>query len=67
MTKQQIYFTEEEMKNRKELIAELEKLHREQRGWQRLVNDEVLDYDVIVKIPTIELEEIIRGLKENKK
>ena len=47
---------------RQELIAKLEKLHREQRGWQRIVNDEELDYEAIAKIPTDELKEIVERL-----
>ena len=49
---------------RQNLIEELERLHREQRGWQRLVNDEVLNYDVIAQIPTDELEKIVEGLRK---
>lgn len=49
---------------RQELINELEILHREQRGWQRMVNDERLDYDAIAKIPTDELEKIVESLKQ---
>ena len=47
---------------RQELITKLEKLHREQRGWQRTVNDETLDYEAIAKIPTDELEQIVERL-----
>lgn len=49
---------------RQELINKLEKLHREQRGWQRMVNDEELDYDAIAKIPTNELEKIVENLSK---
>ena len=49
---------------RQELINTLEKLHREQRGWQRTVNDEELDYDVIAKISTDELEKIVESLSK---
>lgn len=49
---------------RQELINKLEKLHREQRGWQRTVNDEELDYDAIAKIPTDELEKIVENLSK---
>lgn len=49
---------------RQELIKELERLHREQRGWQRMVNDERLDYDAIAKIPTDKLEKIVESLKQ---
>ena len=49
---------------RQELIIKLEKLHREQRGWQRTVNDEELDYEAIAKIPTDELEEIVDRLSK---
>ena len=52
-----------ELEKRQNLIAELERLHREQRGWQRLVEDERLDYDVIAKIPTSDLEKIVEGLR----
>lgn len=47
---------------RQELINTLERLHKEQRGWQRMVNDEELDYDAIAKIPTDELEKIVNEL-----
>ena len=53
-----------ELEKRQNLIAELERLHREQRGWQRLVEDERLDYDVIAKIPTDDLEKIVEGLRK---
>ena len=49
---------------RQELINKLEKLHKEQRGWQRTVNDEVLDYEAIAKIPTDELEKIVENLSK---
>ena len=45
-------------------ITKLEKLHKEQRGWQRTVNDETLDYDAIAKIPTDELEKIVENLSK---
>lgn len=54
----------EENKRRQELIHELEKLHRAQRGWQRLVNGEELDYEVIEKIPLAELEQIVAQLRK---
>ena len=44
---------------RQELINKLEELHRKQRGWQRMVNDEELDYEAIANIPTNELEKIV--------
>ena len=50
--------------NRQELINELERLHKEQRGWQRMVNDERLNYEAIAKIPTHELEKIVESLKQ---
>lgn len=53
-----------ELNKRQSLIAELERLHREQRGWQRLVEDEKLDYDVIAKIPTDALEKIVEELRK---
>ena len=53
-----------ELNKRQNLIAELERLHREQRGWQRLVEDERLDYSVISQIPTDELEKIVEGLRK---
>lgn len=49
---------------RQKLINTLEKLHREQRGWQRTVNDEELDYDAIAKISTDELEKIVESLSK---
>lgn len=49
--------------SRQELINELERLHKEQRGWQRMVNDEMLNYEAIAKIPTPELEKIVESLK----
>ena len=55
---------------RKELIRELEKLHKEQRGWQRLVNDEQLNYELLEKMPLEALEEAVkrlRGVKKMKK
>lgn len=52
-----------ELEKRQSLIAELERLHREQRGWQRATADEKLDYDVIAKIPTENLEQIVELLK----
>lgn len=50
---------------RQEIINELERLHREQRGWQRIVNNERLNYEAIAKIPTGELEKIVEKLKAN--
>lgn len=51
-------------KKRQKLIWELEELHRKQRGWQRAVHDEELDYEAIEKIPTDELEKIVSMLRE---
>lgn len=48
---------------RQELIAELETLHRQQRGWQRAVSGETLDYDVIAKLSDKQLSDIITRLK----
>ena len=56
--------TQSENVKRADLIAELEQLHRRQRGWQRMVNDERLDYDVIAKIPTDELEKIVEQIRK---
>ena len=53
----------EDLKKRQDLIRELERLHREQRGWQRMVNDEELNYEVIDKTPTDELERLVELLK----
>ena len=53
-----------EYAKRQELIRKLEKLHKEQRGWQRLVNDEELNYEAIEKIPTDELEKIVKNLSK---
>lgn len=53
----------EDYAKRQRLICELEKLHREQRGWQRLVNDEVLNYEVIEKLTTDELEKAVNELR----
>jgi hypothetical protein len=49
------------------LIEELERLHREQRGWQRVVGGEELNYEVIARIPTDELEQIVEGLRNDKR
>ena len=49
---------------RQNLIAELERLHREQRGWQRTVEGETLDYEAIAQIPTDELEKIVEELRK---
>jgi len=54
----------DEYAKRQELIRKLEKLHKEQRGWQRLVNDEELNYEAIEKIPTDELEKIVENLSK---
>ena len=54
----------EEYAKRQSLIRELERLHREQRGWQRLVNDAELNYEVIDKLTTDELEKIVNDLKK---
>lgn len=53
----------EDLRKRQDLIRELEKLHKEQRGWQRVVNDEELDYEAIEKIPTEELEKYVESLR----
>ena len=52
---------------RQNLIEELGRLHREQRGWQRVVGGEELNYEVIAQIPTDELEDIVEGLKNDKR
>lgn len=49
---------------RQRLIRELEKLHREQRAWQRMVNDEELNYEVIERLTTDELEKIVAELRK---
>ena len=54
----------DEFARRQNLIRELEKLHREQRGWQRMVNDEELNYEAIDKLTTDELESIVNELKK---
>ena len=51
-----------ELEKRQSLIAELERLHREQRGWQRMTENESLDYEIIAKIPTDVLEKIVGQL-----
>ena len=51
---------------RKELIREIEKLHKEQRGWQRLVNDEQLNYELLEKMPLEALEEAVKSLRGEK-
>ena len=53
-----------EYAKRQELIRKLEKLHKEQRGWHRLVNDEELNYEVIDKLSTDELEKIVKNLSK---
>ena len=53
------------MERRQELIRELERLHREQRGWQRAVNNETLDYEAIEKISTEMLEKIVEELRKH--
>ena len=52
-----------ELEKRQGLITELERLHRAQRGWQRTVEGETLDYEAIAKIPTNELERIVNELR----
>lgn len=54
----------DEYAKRQKLIRKLEKLHKEQRGWQRLINDEELNYEAIDKIPTDELEKIVEDLSK---
>ena len=54
----------DEFARRQKLIRELEQLHKEQRGWQRMVYDEELDYETIEKIPTNELEKIVSELQK---
>lgn len=53
-----------ELKKRQKLIRELEQLHRQQRGWQRAVHDEELDYEAIEQIPVDELEKIVSELRK---
>lgn len=54
-------------KERYELYLELENLHRQQRGWQRLVNDEQLDYEILDKMSIEDLKNVIDKIKlENK-
>ncbi len=48
---------------REKLVEELEVLHKQQRGWQRMVNDEALDYEAIAKIPLDKLESIVETLR----
>ena len=47
-----------------QLIHELEKLHREQRGWHRLVHDEQLDIDYLRTLSIEELEELVEYFKQ---
>lgn len=54
----------EDLRKRQDLISELERLHRAQRGWARLIDDEDLDYEAIEKIPTDELEKIVEELRK---
>ena len=56
-----------DLNKRQNLIAELERLHREQRGWQITVEGETLNYEFIAQIPTDELEKIVEGLKNDKR
>lgn len=52
--------------HRKELYAQLEELHKQQRGWQRLVEDEQLDYKILDKMSIEQLEEVIEKIQRNK-
>lgn len=52
------------MEERRKLYDELEKLHKEQRGWQRLVEDERLDYTILDKMSIEQLKEVIAKLKQ---
>ena len=52
---------------RRKLYNELEKLHKQQRGWQRLVEDEQLDYAVLDKMSIEQLEEVITKIKAVKR
>ena len=51
---------------KKDLIEKLERLHRENRGFQRMVYGEVLDYDLINKLSINELKKIIKKLEAKK-
>lgn len=54
----------DEFAKRQKLIRELEKLHKEQRGWQRMVHDEELNYDLLESMPLDELEQVVNKLRE---
>lgn len=49
---------------RHSLYLQLEELHRKQRGWQRLVEDERLDYSILDKMSIEKLKEVINQIKE---
>lgn len=53
----------EDLRIRQDLIRELENLHKEHRGWQRMVNDEELNYEAIDNIPTEELKALVESLR----
>lgn len=50
---------------RQKLIAALEELHKQQRGWQRAVEGETLNYDAIAKLTDEQLSAIIEELKQS--
>ena len=52
------------MDKKTQLIHELEKLHREQRGWHRLVHDEQLDIDYLRTLSIEELEELVEYFEQ---
>lgn len=53
------------MEERKKLYKELEELHRQYRSWQRLVEDEQLDYTILDKMSIEQLKNVIEAIKLN--
>lgn len=54
------------MEERRKLYNELEQLHKQQRGWQRLIEDERLDYSILDQMSIDQLKNVIEAIKEER-
>ena len=47
-----------------QIIEELKRLHKEQRAWQRLVNDEQLDIEYLKSLTLEQLQMILKSVQK---
>lgn len=54
------------MATKQELIQELKEEHKKQRGFQRLVNDETLNYELLESMSIEQLEDALKSVRKER-